>query len=132
MNILIARTKDVNWDRKDLVVETAREDSHHSHEEVEVAELSECWWSKEQADGEEEMDHSVAHVSEHDAKLDWECHDCEQSRVNFLVSWNTIGLNQQLRRVRKIIKLEVRRRHLAPPVLDLLQIALAKIRPDRC
>jgi hypothetical protein len=127
LTILIAGAKEINRDRKHLVVERSAEYGEHRHEKVEETEFSDSGWSEEEADGKEEMDGAVAHVSEHYAKLDGECHDGEQRRIHFLISWYTIRLHQQLRRHRKIIQLEITRRRLLSPVLYLLKIALSKI-----
>jgi hypothetical protein len=38
----------------------------------------------------------MTHISKHDTEKEWEGYTCENTRINFLVSWDTIGINDLL------------------------------------
>lgn len=66
------------------------------------------------------MYETMPNISEHYAKLDWEGHDGEQRRIDFLIGWNTIHIYQVLRCPTNIISLEEGRRLPSIKVIRLL------------
>jgi hypothetical protein len=49
----------------------------------------------------------MAHITKHHTEEEWESYNSNNSRVSFLIGWNTISVNDQLERHCEIISLNV-------------------------
>ena len=52
----------------------------------------------------------MTHISEHYTEEEWESNTCENTGINFFISWNTIGVNDFLENCSKFIDSEQARR----------------------
>lgn len=52
--------------------------------------------SEDQKEAESGQDRAVTHITEHNAKEEWEGRDSHRGRVSLLVLWYTVSINDQL------------------------------------
>jgi hypothetical protein len=64
----------------------------------------------------------MAHIAEHNSEKEWESNDSKDSRVNFFMHGNTIGINDLLENLSKVIRFNVGRR-LYVMIFKSLQIS---------
>lgn len=53
----------------------------------------------------------MTNITEHDTEQERECHNCEQTWVDFFITRHTVGIDDQLEDRLEFVQLEVSRRH---------------------
>ena len=94
----------MHWNSEELVIDEAIKHGEKAHQQKKIPHKKRAFhgassqfaFKKTKNRSDEEKEEPMAHIAKHDSEEERERHDGEDSRVNLLVHWDTIGVHDLL------------------------------------